>query len=465
MRFNRTFAGLLATSVVMGAALVAVAGPAAANDEGTELPGGIYWFDNFNPLALQSAATQISSGANAATGGPLANGRPWATLTTENPCPAGTVIMESIIRIPQVGEVENNWVQVPVGAAATATDADGRFYTTTASMADRLSKAQVTNYNLANPGANTFPFISVCRDVGGFSLGYFRTAITISGTTAAALTWSIPLSPLPGGGGAEAVATTTTLTASAAGPELALTATVSPAAAAGEVTFMEGATALGTVIVVGGTATATVTAPAHGSHTYTADFAPTDPAAYVASQATLTVTLALDGTNGQLLLGVPAAPVVDGALTFSVPFDSPVALTGTRDVANTRVVASGTFPTVTVTDTRRDGLLSGWEVNAQASDFAGTAGTVGAKYLGWTPATPVMTKDAGSPLVAQAGPAVASFLDSATSAGLSASSLLGKAATPGRGITALDAALALAIPGTTAEGSYTSTVTVTLVGG
>ncbi len=41
-----------------------------------------------------------------------------------------------------------------------------------------------------------------------------------------------------------------------------------------------------------------------------------------------------------------------------------------------------------MTDTRRDGLLAGWEVNAQASDFTGTAGTIGAKYLGWTPAAP-----------------------------------------------------------------------------
>ena len=115
-----------------------------------------------------------------------------------------------------------------------------------------------------------------------------------------------------------------------------------------------------------------------------------------------------------------------------------------------------------MTDTRRDGLLAGWEVNAQASDFTGTAGTIGAKYLGWTPATPVLTPDvAGGPLMAQAGPVVTSNLDSG--AGLALSSLLGKSTTNGRGVTVLGAALNLAIPASSPAGSYTSTVTVTLV--
>jgi hypothetical protein len=198
-----------------------------------------------------------------------------------------------------------------------------------------------------------------------------------------------------------------------------------------------------------------------GNHTYTAAFAPTDAAAYGASTGSTTVAVGVNAT-GQIVVTIPAAPVVDGALTFSVPFDTPVSLAGTRDSANTRVTAAGAFPTVTVTDTRRDGLLSAWEVNAQASDFSGTAGTIGAKYLGWTPATSYLA-DPGSPLVTQAGATVASFLDNAGSAGLASSALLGKAATPGRGVATLNAGLALAIPASTTQGTYTSTVTVTLV--
>jgi len=310
-------------------------------------------------------------------------------------------------------------------------------------------------------GASTaYPFISVCRDTAGASLGYFATTITYTGTTSADSAYAI-VSPAYTAGGTQAAATTTTLSAALSGADVVLTAAVAPAAA-GTVTFKEGATTLGTAAVAAGSASYTVSAPAQGSHAYTADFAPTDTAAYLASQGTASLTLGLDATTGQLVLTVPAAPVVDGSLVFTVPFNTPVALTGDRAADNSRITATGAFPTVTVTDTRRDGLLAGWEVNAQASEFTGTAGTIGAKYLGWTPATPTLTPDVVSgPLMAQAGPAVASNLDSGS--GLALSALLGKSTANGRGATVLGAALNLAIPATSPAGTYTSTVTVTLV--
>ena len=441
-------------TLAAGAAVLAVASPAAAINEGEVLPGAIYWFSQAGPLAEQSAATQLTSGSG--------TGRPWVTLTTENACPAAATNMLAYVRIPQAGVPEDDWTQVQLGALTMQKDAEGRFYTSATNQADRLSKAEVLAYNTANGGSGTFPFLAACKDDAGNSLGHFKTTVTITGTVNTNISWSL-VSPPFTGGGSEVTATTTSLAATAAGADLLLTATVGPAGAAGDVTFKDGATVLGVAPVVAGAATYTVTAPAQGNHTYSAEFVPADPAAYGASQGSQTVTIGLDAATGQIVVTVPAAPVSDGALTFSVPFDTPVTLAGSRDGANTRVVAAGAFPTVTVTDTRRDGLLTGWEVNAQATEFTGTAGTVGAKYLGWTPALPLITPDAGSPLVAQAGPAVASALDDDSSAGLGASSLLGRSATPGRGVTAFDAALALAVPGSTAEGSYTSTVTVTLI--
>lgn len=456
MRLTTSVAPLAAGLLLAGAALVAVAAPASANDEGTLLDGGIYWFNTVGPLAEQSAATQITSGANATN-------RPWKTLTTQNACPAEAVQAYSYVRIPQTGVPENDWPQIPLGGAITTEDADGRFYSTLTSQADRLNKPEVIAYNTANGGSGTFPFVVVCRDAGGFPLGYFRTTVDIAGTTVEGLTWSI-VSPTFTGGGPQVVATATSLTGAASGADLVLTAAVTPAAA-GTVTFTEGATTLGSAEVSGGQASVTVTAPPQGAHTYTATFAPADPAAYGASTGTFSVTLGLDAATGELVLTVPAAPVVDGALTFSVPFDTPVALAGSRSGDNTRVTATGAFPTVTVTDTRRDGLLSHWQVNAQASDFTGTggtAGTVGAKYLGWNP-TSSAVPEAGSPLVTKNGAAVASFLDDTGSAGLSVSATLGESATAGRGVATLEAALNLAIPGTTAQGTYSSTVTVTLI--
>jgi hypothetical protein len=55
-----------------------------------------------------------------------------------------------------------------------------------------------------------------------------------------------------------------------AGAAATLTATVSPSSATGTVTFMDGANALGTVVVTRGTATLAVPALAAGTHALTA---------------------------------------------------------------------------------------------------------------------------------------------------------------------------------------------------
>ncbi|HMO11191.1 MAG TPA: Ig-like domain repeat protein [Actinotalea sp.] len=463
MRLTRTVASLAAGTLLAGAALAAAAVPAFANDEDPLLPGGILWFNTVGPLSAQSAATQITSGENAASGGNLGTGRPWATITTENTCPAGTALLINYIRIPQTGVPENDWDQIQVGAAISTTDADGRFYSTRVQEADRLNKPEIMTYLAGRPGnTGVLPFLSVCKDADGGTTGHFKVPITMTGTTQQNLQWSIPLTAIPGGGGPVVADTTTTLTGAASGADLVLTATVAPAAAAGTVTFKEGSTTLGSAAVSGGTASYTVTAPAQGTRTFTAEFAPTDAAAYKPSSGTYSVTIGLDAATGQIVLTVPGAPVVDGSLTFAVPFATPVQLAGSRSGDNSRVTASGAFPTVTVTDTRRDGLLKDWQVNAQASDFTGTAGTIGAKYLGWAPSSSA-TPEAGSPLVTRNGATVVSNLDNAASAGLSVSSVLGESATAGRGVATLNATLNLAIPGATPEGTYTSTVTVTLI--
>jgi hypothetical protein len=157
-------------------------------------------------------------------------------------------------------------------------------------------------------------------------------------------------------------------------------------------------------------------------------------------------------------LTVPAVvQTAPGSLTLSVPTGAAVTLSGARDPGNTRVTATAALPAIKVDDTRRSDLLTGWQVNVQASDFAlAGAQSIGAKYLGWTPAATVTTtvNGSGSLLATQAGPAVSSFLDAATSAGLS---------TERSGSTTLGATLNLAIPSSTPQGSYSSTITVTLI--
>ena len=123
------------------------------------------------------------------------------------------------------------------------------------------------------------------------------------------------------------------------------------------------------------------------------------------------------------------------------------------------------MPTVTVVGSRSGECLTGWEVNAQAQAFTGATGIVDAKYLGWTPGVPRVAPEAGGSLRVRAGSVVASFLSDGASQGLGVSQLLVGTTTKGRGMTTLGEALDLAVPGSAAPGSYTSTLTITLVGG
>ncbi|NTW42726.1 MAG: hypothetical protein HGA44_23145, partial [Cellulomonadaceae bacterium] len=59
MRVTKSLAMLASGALLAAAALVAVAGPASASDEGTLLPGGVYWFNTVGPLASQTPANQI----------------------------------------------------------------------------------------------------------------------------------------------------------------------------------------------------------------------------------------------------------------------------------------------------------------------------------------------------------------------------------------------------------------------
>ena len=233
MKLSKSLATVVAGAVLAGAAVLAAAAPASAVPQGPLQPGKVFWFSTAGPLESQTAATQISSGANAAN-------RPWSTLAVDAACPTGSAQMQPFVRIPQAGP-EDDWNQVSLGESTTTTDSQGRFWTSGNAQADRLSKPEVIAYNVANGGTGQFPLILACLDNGGVPTGYFRTVMTISGTTTATLAWSIPKETLPSGG-PTTVATTTALSAAASGADLVLTAAVSPAGAAGEVTFSEGST-------------------------------------------------------------------------------------------------------------------------------------------------------------------------------------------------------------------------------
>ncbi len=129
---------------------------------------------------------------------------------------------------------------------------------------------------------------------------------------------------------AGAPATSTVLATSPASPvaqgsPVTLTATVTPATAAGTVQFKDGATNLGNPVTVSnGAASGTTSTLAVGSHPLTAVFTPTDPAVFspsTSSPVTFVITAATGAVaTSTALTTSPASPVAQG---------SPVTLTAT----------------------------------------------------------------------------------------------------------------------------------------
>ena len=468
MRIAKSLAAVAAGSLLVAGLAVATAGSASAADNGPLLSGHLYLFK----LQTQPDGSTVKvSLANAKPADVVTSGdgltRPFASSAVDAACPANTANSQMRIRIPQAGVDPLNWNEVPINAQSGAkVDVNGLPYND--SRVDILTNPTILDYVVANGGVNVpLPLTFTCFSAAGAALGYFSTPITMTAPDNLTLTsWSVPNPPALGT--VAAVATTTTLGAAAAGANLVLTATVAPSSAAGSVAFKEGTTTLGSAPVSAGIATYTVTAPTIGAHTYSASFVPTDVAAFLASDAPAQSWTVAAGQGGiAVTLTVPAVVQTEpGSLTLSVPSSAAVTLSGARDSGNTRVTATATLPAIKVDDTRRSDLLTGWQVNVQASDFA-LAGSpsIGAKYLGWTPAATLTTtvNGSGSLLATQAGPAVSSFLDAATSAGLSTSAVLGSTTKPGQGSTTLGATLNLAIPSSTTQGSYSSTITVTLI--
>ncbi|MEO6701600.1 MAG: Ig-like domain-containing protein [Jatrophihabitantaceae bacterium] len=108
---------------------------------------------------------------------------------------------------------------------------------------------------------------------------------------------------------------TTTLAVAPAGKvtegnSVSLTATVSPAGAAGSITFSDGTTSIGTAAVTAGKATLATTTLAVGDHSFTAAFTPTDSTAFGPS------------TSSAVSLTVVKAPTIGTATVNGKPVSS-----------------------------------------------------------------------------------------------------------------------------------------------
>jgi hypothetical protein len=283
------------------------------------------------------------------------------------------------------------------------------------------------------------------------------------------------------------IATQTTLTANppsgtsaGAAHTLAvdLTATVTAAGGtnlAGSVHFFDGATDLGAGTYNAGTGVATFTATlSEGSHPLAATFAPTTAGVNGSTSLTLNYTVAPFGASssdititaqnntepfaGSLVLQVATTNVALTQIPVTDANGHPVQATDPTGHRHAWVF-TGNLGGVSVNDSRP--AQQGWTLSGQAGDFHNGSTIVTSSYLGWTPALATGGDAEGT---VAAGGAVDSKLKTATSDGLHASRTLAQAA-PGNGLGTknLSSGLELRIPDTSPTGTYTSTLTLTLV--
>jgi Big-like domain-containing protein len=281
--------------------------------------------------------------------------------------------------------------------------------------------------------------------------------------------------------------TNTTLTASPSSPAAGdasgnvtatLTANVTPVNTAGNVHFFDGNTDLGagTYSQATGVATLTTVINAAGSpHQLTATFTPTSTTFSPSTSLILSYSVIPPnaGTASVPLSATDNTPPFAGSLTLvvaagtSVNFTQvdPTTTAGHPVDANDPTghrhawVFNGNLSGVSVVDTRQSEF--GWTLTGQASNFTGPA-AITATQLGWVPAKVATGSDAEGTV--NAGPSTDSSLKTVGSKGLSTPTNLAQApAGNGLGTQNVSAALELRITDQSQQGTYTSTLTLTLL--
>ncbi|WP_420113221.1 hypothetical protein [Pseudactinotalea sp.] len=161
------------------------------------------------------------------------------------------------------------------------------------------------------------------------------------------------------------------------------------------------------------------------------------------------------GGDGDIEVGVevpeePTEPGEPGVLEWSIASGA-VNLGQASAQSDGRFYAEGTLPTITVTDGREGGPV--WELTGVATAFTSGSDSFGAEYLGWSPQ--VLSNPGGAyPGTSTSG---TGGLASAARLAIGLDGHNADAST----VTAL---LDLVAPADTPPGSYTSTVTLTMVG-
>jgi hypothetical protein len=262
---------------------------------------------------------------------------------------------------------------------------------------------------------------------------------------------------------------------------VALSSHTTPVGTAGGVHFFDGTTDLGagTYNAASGDATLSVTLTT-GNHPLVATFTPSGTGIQPSTSAILNYAVvgansaaipidAQDNTApfaGSLVLQVATGTAVHMTQVDPSTAAGHPALSTDPSGHRHAWVFTGNLSGVSILDTRPDpsgtGHGVGWTLNGQAANFVSGSTSYPASYLGWAPALVATGSDAEGSLTT--GGAIDSLLKTAASDGLMTSKTFARAATGnGLGTQHVSAGFELRIPDTSPQGTYASTLTVTLV--
>jgi hypothetical protein len=160
-------------------------------------------------------------------------------------------------------------------------------------------------------------------------------------------------------------------------------------------------------------------------------------------------------TTGTIALSATTVAAVNGPLSLSVPAGA-AATFGAPTLVNNRSTTTGTLPNITVSDGRVN-TRQGWTLTATVNDFvnaADSSNTIPKANLGIAPAI-VVGSTTATGVTAGAAATAGSATYGRTFAEASAGSAVGD--------TVLNGALTFVAPQDKAAGTYTSTLTLTLV--
>ncbi|MET9555307.1 Ig-like domain-containing protein [Streptomyces sp. NPDC006645] len=223
-------------------------------------------------LAPQArAAEDLGELTFATTSGKIADNPTFPKVSTDAACPADFAEQLQLTLLVPGGEsgtllLGKTNVGAPYQGPVTADIPAGT------SLEARLGRAVPSG-----EFDGTYEIRLLCRNAANVGAEYFSAQIQVTGDS-----WAVKA--------AAATPTTTSLTATPAstapvGAEVTLKAAVTPAGAAGKVTFLDGADVLGAVDVADGAAELKTSALGAGTHSLTAKFVPTDPAAFDPSES------------------------------------------------------------------------------------------------------------------------------------------------------------------------------------